>query len=625
MITESFLFLSLLLTCTAHVSSVGYDPEYRPSGLATYTPPSSFNFDVSLFTQWVWSQVALGVYEVAVAYGTWPVFPSDIPGSNYPLWFRNLNHFTMWFDNVTLVFQDYKKAGFSFDSCTNVTLRGVTTIYSEPTFSQALVTNITVSPTDNQTLWVDVEICKGYPNRFMLNQNSIAGYIFNGTTRLPYEPSKWIEVSFLSTSQNLTNDGSRLRFFMSSGYVTTGSLNIGDYITARGYFTQFFYAYNSSLLSYIDVTILNCGGFGFFAYAGDGGHLYRRVRITYAPPPVNGGTPPLITCSADGLHYMAIKQGPTIQNSLFEGTQDDAITIHGIMAKVTNVYGARQFRIKTGYDSYTYSVGDILRIYTASYVPRGYAYVSAVHINTDWSLNVILTGAIANSIQVNDIVADVSDQGNGFLIENSLIRWNRARGMLIKASNGIIRNNIVNGSSIGGIHITPEPDYESDYSQNIIIEGNFVSDCNFYHGWGSISIFMYYTGAHQYPVAGGFVNILINNNTILRSYMDNIFITSTLNLTITNNRIVGPLYRPVVYLTNIDNVTLIDNIVYQANPRDTTLLQMSSVTNPHGNITAGVYFDQNSPVPVLPDWTGFLVASTSVQQSGISSFAADKE
>jgi hypothetical protein len=376
-----------------YASPIDYNPEYRPTGLPTYTPPSSSDFDVNLFTKWVWSQTALGVSEVAVAYGTWPVFPSGVSGSNYPLSFLKLNNLTMWFDNVTLVFQDYKQAGFLLDSCTNVTLRGLTTIYSEPTFSQALVTNITVSPTNNNTLWVDVEICSGYPNRFMLNQSSISGYIFNGTTRLPYEPSKMTEVGFLFPSQNLTNDGSRLRFFMPNSYVTSGSLNIGDYITARGYFTQFFFALNSALISYIDVTILNCGGFGFYTYAGDGGHVYRRVRITYAPPPVPGGIPPLITCSADGHHTIATKQGPTIQNSLFEGTQDDAITVHGSYGKMTDVFGGGQFRITSGY----YFVGDILRIYTPSYAPRGYVIISALHTQADGSMNITLTGDIVNA------------------------------------------------------------------------------------------------------------------------------------------------------------------------------------------------------------------------------------
>ena len=609
-------FVFVLTSFTIYVSAVDYEPEYRPPDLPTYTPPSTSDFNVTLFTTWIWSQVSLGVSEVAVAYGTWPVFPSDVHSSLYPFSFTNLTNLIMWFDRVQLVFQDYTKAGFLFNSCKNVTLRGLTTVYSEPTFSQALVTNITKSPTNDQIIWVDVDICTGYPNRFMFNRTSISGYIFNGTTRLPYEPSKMTEVAFLSASQNLTADGTKLRFFMSIDYITSGSLNVGDYITARGYFTQFFYASNSALISYIDVTILNCGGYGFFASGGVGGHVYRRVRITYAPPPPStGAIPPLITCSADALHYIAAEQGPTIQNSLFEGMQDDAIAIHGLYGNVTNIdHVSGQFRIIVTYN-YLYNVGDRLRIYTPSYVPRGYVTVSAVQQEADGSMNVTLLGSIVNSIQINDIVTDISHQSNGFLIENNLIRWHRARGMLIKASNGIIRNNIVNGSSIGGIHIKPEPRTEADYAQNVTVEGNWISDSGFFYGWGSICVFTIVPNSNAYPSAGGFVNIVINNNTILHSYRDNILITSTINATVTNNRIVGPLYAPyaAVNLANIDTVTVINNSVYQADPKTTTLLQTSSVINPQCNITAGVYFNQSSDIPVLPDWPGTMsISSTTI-------------
>lgn len=608
------LWLVFVLTSlTICVTSVDYKPEYRPPDLPTYTPPSTSDFNVTLFTAWIWFQVSLGVSEVAVAYGTWPVFPSDMRNSLFPFSFTNLSNLIMWFDRVQLVFQDYTKAGFLFHSCTNVTLRGLTTIYSEPTFSQALVTNITKSPTNDQIIWVDVEVCTGYPNRFMFNQTSISGYIFNGTTRLPYEPSKMSEVAFLSASQNLTVDGKKLRFFMSRDYLTSDSLNIGDYITARGYFTQLFYASNSALISYIDVTILNCGGYGFFASGGEGGHIYRRVRITYAPPPPStGAVPPLITCSADALHYIAAEQGPTIQNSLFEGMQDDAIAIHGLYGNVTNIdHVNEQFRITVTYN-YLYNVGDRLRIYTPSYVPRGYVTVSTVQQEADGSLNVTLLGSIVNSIEINDIVTDISHQSNGFLIENNLIRWHRARGMLIKASNGIIRNNIVNGSSIGGIHIKPEPRTESDYAQNVTVEGNWINDSGFFYGWGSICVFTLVPNANAYPSAGGFVNIVINNNTILHSYRDNILITSTINATVTNNRIVGPLSAPyaAVNLANIDTITVINNSVYQADPRTTTLLQISSVINPQCNITAGVYFNQSSDIPILPDWPGLMIISS---------------
>jgi hypothetical protein len=81
-------------------------------------------------------------------------------------------------------------------------------------------------------------------------------------------------------------------------------------------------------------------------------------------------------------------------------------------------------------------------------------------------------------------------------------------------------------------------------------------------------------------------------------------IPTLLNATMTNNRIVGPLYTPypAVNLTNIDTVTLVNNVVYHADPKTTILLQMSSVVNLQGNLTAGVYFNQTSDILVLPDW-----------------------
>jgi hypothetical protein len=599
------LVVLLTVFLLSHTTVIGYNIEYRPSNLSTYTPPSASDFNVTLFTTWIWSQVAMGISEIAVAYGSWPVYPPRADNSLYPFIFTNLSNFIMWFDGVELVFQDYTKAGFQFSSCQNITLHGLTTIYSEPTFSQSIVTNISVSPANKEILWVDVEICAGYPNRFMLNQSSIAGYIFNGTTRRAYEPSKKSEVIFLSPSENLTADGRKLRFFLSVTYFTSNSLSVGDYITARGYFTQFFYAFNSTSISYIDVTILNCGGYGFYAYRGVGGHIYRRVRITYAPPPpVAGAVPPLITCSADGLHEMATEQGPTVEDSLFEGMQDDAITMHGLYGNVTNVDRANaQFHITVTFN-YQYSAGDLLHIYTSAYVSRGYVTVFAVQQETDGSMNVTLTGSIINSIEINDIVTDVYHQSNGFRIENNLIRWHRARGMMIKASNGIIRNNIINGSSIGGIHIRPEPPTSADYGQNVTVEGNWVSDSGFFYGWGSICVFLAVPVTKRYPPAGGFVNIIINNNTILRSYRDNILITSTVNVTVTNNRIVGPLYSlyPAVNLVNIDTITVMNNSVYQADRNATILLQISSVINPQNNITAGVYFNQSSDIPILPDW-----------------------
>jgi hypothetical protein len=41
--------------------------------------------------------------------------------------------------------------------------------------------------------------------------------------------------------------------------------------------------------------------------------------VTYGPPATTGGMAPLISSSADGLHYVGHQHGPTLIYSLFEG------------------------------------------------------------------------------------------------------------------------------------------------------------------------------------------------------------------------------------------------------------------------------------------------------------------
>jgi hypothetical protein len=104
-------------------------------------------------------------------------------------------------------------------------------------------------------------------------------------------------------------------------------------------------------------------------------------------------------------------------------------------------------------------------------------------------------------------------------------------------------------------------------------------------------------------------------------YRDDILVTSTLNVTVITDRIVGPLYSlyAAVNLANINDVALIGNAVYRANLTTTVLLQTSCLGNPQGNVTAGVYFNQTFDVPVLPDWSGFVDVSTPTKSNAIAS------
>ena len=73
------------------------------------------------------------------------------------------------------------------------------------------------------------------------------------------------------------------------------------------------------------------------------------------------------------------------------------------------------------------------------------------------------------------IAVNANRTGNHFSIRNTTIRNHRACGMLIKASHGAIDNNLIEGSTMGGIIIPPELYWaEADYSRDLRVTNNVI-------------------------------------------------------------------------------------------------------------------------------------------------------
>jgi hypothetical protein len=90
-----------------------------------------------------------------------------------------------------------------------------------------------------------------------------------------------------------------------------------------------------------------------------------------------------------------------------------------------------------------------------------------------------------------DWVANNADRnGNGFVLRNNTIENHRARGMLIKASDGIIEGNLINGSTLGGIIITPELSWgEADFVRNVVVANNRVMNVGYgKQSYGAIAL-----------------------------------------------------------------------------------------------------------------------------------------
>ena len=99
--------------------------------------------------------------------------------------------------------------------------------------------------------------------------------------------------------------------------------------------------------------------------------------------------------------------------------------------------------------------------------------------------------------------------GNGFRIRNCTMGHNRARGLLIKASDGVIENNLIEGVEGWAVQISPEYEWmEGGYSRNIPIRGNtFRANGGSVHIAGS-------SGARKPLPPDPNRNIVLTDNTV---------------------------------------------------------------------------------------------------------------
>ena len=76
------------------------------------------------------------------------------------------------------------------------------------------------------------------------------------------------------------------------------------------------------------------------------------------------------------------------------------------------------------------------------------------------------------------IIAAANRIGNGFAVIGCDFGFNRSRGILIKASNGRVVNNTLQGCWGEAIKVAPEYWWlEAGSSNNVLIAGNRISDC----------------------------------------------------------------------------------------------------------------------------------------------------
>jgi hypothetical protein len=509
---------------------------------------------------------------------------------------ENMANFEIDATGATFVFQDVTANGVLFYNCDSVTFHGATMYYGTPPFSQGVIQAVAA---DGSSL--DVQIERGYPTnlddpKYFTAQ--IIGHLFDSTTRW-WKRNVYGDISGTKT-QRLGPDSFRV-FTNSLAGGAVGDLigfrsGIGDHIVR---------VTSSSRMTLLNLTILNSPAFAVTETLGGdlGSNHYTSITVRRGYRPPRASTDPLFSTTADGFHSMEARKGPDVENCHFESMPDDGIAVPGHYSWVMESSGNTLVVSNTTVASGTnFVVGDPLRLIDSSDQLVGEAVVTKVgplptYQNTRKSLRTTVRDfTVGPYYQItldrplkadfDYLASNPNASGAGFVLRNNTVMNHRARGMNLKADNGLVEGNVIDGSTMAGIRVGPEFYWsESCYSRNLTIRNNTIRNVGY---WGGQTAALLIAPDQGLTAAGGFLNVLIDGNVFENFDTTAMFISSASGVVVSNNIFrnlqnssvfainnLGEDVIPgtLVFVTKSDAVQFQGNTASQLGPLNTTFVE----------------------------------------------------
>ena len=481
------------------------------------------------------------------------------------------NPVTVIADGVELILQSNHRA-ISFIRCSNLHLQGLSIDYDPLLFRQGTVENIT-----NNVF--RVRLHEGYPTT--LSSAATSGIIYDQSNLW----MKQMTSTFYPTAVSQLEPGLYA--------VTTSSrlanLTVGNHVTLTepNGIPHAFYMENCSAMR---IEGLRIHGSPSFALLSRNGYQIELENVSVIPghKPLRASLPRLLSSNADGLHFKHSRGEISINNCHTAYNGDDCIILTNsyapIIAKdqgnvLTISNKAPQDKIIPGDELYIYNPLDGKRqsATVVSVVPVSMreedirASIATLFPNArltsstfEYAYTITLDRAV--SAPVGGWVANRSGESNGFVISNCTINNTRARGILVKASDGVVRNNDVFNAFLAGIQLRPEADLwmEGDYAQNVLIENNDLRRCAIGLSNAYAPIYISAEGAPNWSPGYGHVNLTIARNRIYNApsasiyvkYADNVLIRSNRFVTSHNFTNANPFYPSAIRIEHANQVRL---------------------------------------------------------------------
>lgn len=548
--------------------------------------------------------IAPGDYEVAAGSG------------NTILSLTGLNDFTINATGVRLIAKELKQV-VRFTDADNLTVTGLAIDYDPLPFTQGTVTRVSASS-------FDVRIHDGYQ-------------MATGSPRvIAYDPQT-----------RRVKDGTATRYDVGLSNLGNGSvrltrgvndaLAVGDLasLTLPTQIPHGLLLQDSSNVTLQDVRVHASTSFGVFERGG-GGNTYNNIQVVPGPTPAGATEPRLLSANADAFHSKHTSVGPVVVGAHISGQGDDGIAINTDFHLVGNAFGT-QLNLGAKNGSLTFQVGDRVRGYNQTTgeiaeavvqsitrdasLDQNLARLQGIHLpdarsQLDTGFRLTLDQPLA--VNPGDVVSSPDRSGSGFQVRDSLIENHRARGMLLKASDGVVENNTVDGSTIGGIVLLAEPFIwqEAGFSENVIVRGNTVRNTGRQFSRPDITV----GGGIVVTAREGWVgrhhtNIAIENNTIdsvagpglIISLANGVQVNAnhfvnTHEIDTTHGTGVGVDPTAIVWIDDAEAVSLSGNTVRGIGPFGDNLVRASSDTSGLSGRDTGIRVIHDAPAMTIADY-----------------------
>ena len=328
---------------------------------------------------------------------------------------------------------------------------------------------------------------------------------------------------------------------------------------------------NCSDVTLEDVDIYYSQGlFGLHEQDGEGGNVFRRVRITRRP-----GTNRLMSAAADGYHSINVEKGALIEKCEFAYAEDDLLNIHSFLGYVAEILPNNEYEIvfpgfvpvRTEAPISVYGItngalrgsGNVTAVTTVTDSVKINTYKSydqVIKANTgvvirdfgDPTAYRIKLDAALSGAALYDIVSCQGASGAGVVIKDSYFHDSLCSSILVTGPNALIKNNMM--KRMGGRMEIDRGGFfsEGPFPSGITVEDNLFEETNMC--WESqlkgsailIQAEGFGSGSAQKDII---TDIVIRNNEFLNLRSGVLYALNTRGLTFTGNTVNGFFSKPL--------------------------------------------------------------------------------